>query len=232
MKILLCFYTHRNSRCDKFDRTPLEEANRKERPEFIELIEEFLPSEEEKLDLQFEFYRSHKAIIDNTFIGEKIRLMFLSLDAVKYGDLALLKMAIPHVNIHMAISLATVAIDYGNIHLLEELRTKILGEPGVVDTDDPDNNSLNRRTSAGLTVFDKLVATKISSDAFDPLLLIGLDAAPYSSCMEPKPSTFVEESVNTARILCIMKILFDKQIYVDMDITYELVQTLIGDGMY
>ena len=92
----------------------------------------------------------------------KYHSLHLSIDAVKTGDLNLLTLSLPHVDVRMAISLTLVAIERDHIHLMGCLLEKLVRE----------------------RVFE------VRNDkSVEPLLYIGLDTAPYPSCSpQSKPS--------------------------------------------
>ena len=139
-------------------------------------------------------------------IDLKYQSLSLSIDAVKTGDLNLLAQSLPHVDVRMAVSLTLVAIERDHIHLLDCLLEKLVRE----------------------RVFE------VRNDkSVEPLLYIGLDAAPYSACSpQSKPSADVVDIVNRSRVLCLFKILYHKYIFLDINSIFDLVQVLLCEGLY
>ena len=136
----------------------------------------------------------------------QIDLKYHSIDAVKTGDLDLLKESLPHVDVRMTVSLALVAIERDRIHLMGCLLEKLVRER----------------------------AFEVRNDkSVEPLLYIGLDATPYSACSpQSKPSADVIDIVNRSRVLCFFKILYHKYIYLDANFIFNLVQVLLYEGLY
>ena len=139
-------------------------------------------------------------------IDLKYHSLSLSIDAVKTGDLDLLTESLPHVDVRMAVSLTLVAIERDHIHLMGCLLEKLVRERPFEVTNDK---------------------------SVEPLLYIGLDAAPYSACSpQSKPSADVVDIVNRSRVLCLFKILYHKYIYLDVNWIFDLVQVLLYEGLY
>ena len=139
-------------------------------------------------------------------IDLKYHSLSLSIDAVKTGDLNLLMQSLPHVNVRMAVSLTLVAIERDHIHLMECLLEKLVRER----------------------------AFKVRNDeSVEPILYIGLDAAPYSACSpQNKPSADVVDIVNRSLVLCLFKILYHKYIYLDVNSIFDLVRVLLFEDLY
>ena len=137
-------------------------------------------------------------------IDLKYDSLSLSIDAVKTGDLNLLAQSLPHVDVRMAISLTLVAIERDLIHLMGCLLEKLV----------------------------HVRAFEMRNDkSVEPLLYIGLDATPLSDCMY-KPSADVVDIVNRSRVLCLLKVLNHKYIYLDVNSIFDSVQVLMHEGMY
>ena len=124
----------------------------------------------------------------------------MSIDAVKTGDLNLLAQSLPHVDVRMAVSLTLVAIERDYIHLMGCLLEKLVRERAFEVRDDK---------------------------SVEPLLSIGLDAAPYSACSpQSKPSANVVDSVNRSLVLCLFKILHYKYIFLDVNSIFLMCESL------
>ena len=139
-------------------------------------------------------------------IDLKYHSLSLSIDAVKTGDLNLLTESLPHVDVRMAVSLTLVAIERDHIHLMGCLLEKLVHER----------------------------AFEVRNDkSVEPPLYIGLDAAPYSACSpRHKPSADAVDIVNRSRVLCLLKILYHKYIFLDVNWIFDLVQTLLFEELY
>ena len=141
------------------------------------------------------------------FKQAEIDLKYMSIDAVKTGDLKLLTISLPHVDIRMAISLTLVAIERDHIHLISSLTEKL----------------------KKIRVFDWINDSK----SIEPLLYIGLDATPYFACYrQSKPTADVVDIVNRSRMLCLFKNLYHKYIYLDVNSIFDLVLVLLCEGLY
>jgi hypothetical protein len=190
-------------------KTPLDIAKKFNHQEIIELLTEYYPTEEEKLTYQLECKRR----VDSKFkdrghprfkqveIDLKYDSLSRCLDAVTTGNLDLLTQSIPHIDVRMAISLTLIAIERDHIPLIGCLLEKLAHE-----------NVFGVRT-------DKSV---------EPLLYIGLDP----NFKEPKkiPADIVE-IINRSRVLSLFKILYHKFIYLDINTIFDLVQTLMREGL-
>jgi hypothetical protein len=218
LKVLIDFGGDRTIKSDhdcKFiNMTPLDFAKEINSQDIVKLLTEYFPSEEEKLNNQLECKRQ----VDSQFkdkgyprfkqdlIDLKYHSLSLSLDAVKTGDLNLLTESLPHIDVRMAVSLTLIAIERDQIHLMGCLLEKFVRER----------------------------AFEVRNDkSVEPLLYIGLDPSPYSECSDlSKPSSDVVESVNRSRVLCLFKILYHKYIFLDVNSIFDLVQTLMLEGLY
>jgi hypothetical protein len=137
VKLLLDFGADRTIKSDSNTSypmtTPLQLAIKKKYDRIATLLKVYIPSEEEKLTFQLDYKRR----IDDIFKGicchyrfEKrdIDLKYMSIHAVKTGDLNLLIQSIPHVDLQTAFSLFIVAIEKNYFHLIDCLLKKLVSE--------------------------------------------------------------------------------------------------------
>ena len=205
VKVLIDFGGDRTIKYNSYWMTPLDITKKYGFQETTKLLTEYFPSEEEKLDSQLECKRK----VDSKFKDRghprfkqvEIDLKFQSIDAVRNGDLDLLTQSLPYVDVRMTISLAIIAIERDHIHLMGCLLEKLIHE----------------------NVFEVRADKSV-----EPLLYIGLDP----NFKEPKkiPPDIVE-IINRSRVLSLFKILYHKYIYLSIDTIFDLVQTLMREGL-
>lgn len=194
-------------------KTPLIRAKNSEDEAIFKMLTECYPSEMEKLMSQLECKRKVDSIFEKmgrprfkqAEIDVKYQSLSQSIDAVMSGNLDLLQESIPHVNAHMAVSLAIVAVEHDRSHLL---------------------NCLFERIPQGEWLFGLR-----NNKSIEPLLYFNLDATVYSK-FDQKPSSEVVECANRSRVLCLFKILYHKYIFLNIQSIFDLVQTLMFEELY